>query len=62
MRITVDRDLCQGHARCCALAPEVYEIDDLGYIATTSREVPVPLEEAARRGAAVCPERVISLS
>lgn len=62
MKITIDRDRCQGHARCCAIAFDVFEIDDLGYIATQSGEIPDHLEHAARKGAAVCPERVITLS
>ncbi len=27
LRITVDLDLCQGHAACCAEAPDVFELD-----------------------------------
>ena len=30
MRIKVDREVCQGNARCFALAPEVYTLDDEG--------------------------------
>ena len=26
----VDRDECQGHAECVAIAPEVFELDDDG--------------------------------
>jgi ferredoxin len=61
MRVEIDGDRCAGHARCYALAPEVYEIDDDGYLATPSGEVPAGLEEQARRGADGCPERVITL-
>jgi ferredoxin len=27
MRIVVDRDLCEGHAQCCAAAPDVFKLD-----------------------------------
>jgi ferredoxin len=27
MRIVVDRDLCEGHAQCCAVAPDVFKLD-----------------------------------
>jgi ferredoxin len=27
---TVDRDLCVGHGRCYALAPEAFAADDMG--------------------------------
>ena len=28
MKVVVDRDLCEGHARCVEAAPAVFEIDD----------------------------------
>ncbi|MGY3080689.1 ferredoxin [Bradyrhizobium sp. LM6.10] len=30
LRIHVDPDKCQGHARCKALAPELFELDEYG--------------------------------
>jgi len=47
MRVRVDVDKCQGHARCAALAPEVYELDELGYNVTPLKEVPPEQEDAA---------------
>lgn len=61
MRIEVDHEACTGHGRCWSLAPEVYEADDDGYCATGVREVPVGLEDQARRAAANCPERAIAV-
>ena len=61
MRIEVDRAACTGHGRCYTLAPEVYDSDDDGYCATTAVDVPVGLEAQARRGAAGCPERAITV-
>ena len=61
MRIEVDHESCTGHGRCWSLAPEVYEADDDGYCATGVLEVPVELEEQARRAAASCPERAIAV-
>ena len=52
---------CTGHARCAMMAGECYEVDDNGY--NTHRgetiEVPLGLEEVARYGEVVCPERAI---
>ena len=31
MRVWIDPDLCQGHARCASLVPELFDIDDEGY-------------------------------
>ncbi|HEY1280827.1 MAG TPA: ferredoxin [Acidimicrobiales bacterium] len=62
MRVQVDRGLCTGHARCHAVAPDVYELDDLGYNAADGTVVvPTGREEAARLGAAACPERAIHI-
>jgi ferredoxin len=30
LKIHVDQDKCQGHARCKALAPELFELDQYG--------------------------------
>jgi ferredoxin len=31
MRIKVDGQLCQGHNRCSALAPDLFVLDDFGF-------------------------------
>jgi ferredoxin len=59
--LRVDADKCQGHARCNAVAPEVFELDEMGYTATRPGSVPAEKEDAARRGVAACPERVLAL-
>jgi len=62
VRIQVDKSLCQGHARCNAVAPEVYPLDELGYTNLDGEiEVPDELAEAALRGARSCPEMVITI-
>jgi len=50
---------CVGHARCAAVAPAVYELDDNGYLTPGVKEVPAGQEAAAARGARACPERAI---
>jgi ferredoxin len=30
LKVRVDRERCQGHARCFALAPELFELDQFG--------------------------------
>ncbi|MFE9096774.1 ferredoxin [Streptomyces sp. NPDC007264] len=62
MKITVDRNKCSGHARCNAVAPELFELDDAGYVTLEESEVPPHLEAQARRGVMACPERAVSLS
>jgi ferredoxin len=31
MRVKVSEGQCQGHARCLALVPEMFDLDDEGY-------------------------------
>lgn len=61
MRIRVEREKCQGHAMCSAVAPELFTLDDDGYSDIDVLEVPPGREEDARRGTAACPEGAIFL-
>jgi ferredoxin len=56
MKVSVDRTMCSGHARCVVYGPDVYELDELGYNTQDVDNVLPELEEQARRGAAACPE------
>lgn len=62
MRVHVDSEKCQGHNRCYALAPGLFQVDDYGY-ATERNDgvVPKDMEEKARLAVANCPERAIEL-
>jgi ferredoxin len=61
MKVIVNRSACVGHARCHHVAPELFALDDDGYIASTSFEVPAGQEALARRGVCACPERALSI-
>ena len=61
MRVELDLDVCQGHARCVAILPELFEVDDTGYARLRAEVVPAGLEDDAREAAAACPERAIAL-
>ncbi len=62
MKIRVDPDKCQGHARCYGLVPELFEVDDYG-LATVLGDgtVPAGLEERANLAIANCPEYAIEI-
>ena len=62
MKVRVDLDVCVGHGRCYALAPDVYGPDDRGHCEVLVAEVRRELEEQARAGEANCPERAITLT
>ncbi len=60
MRIRIDPDRCQGHARCFAISPELFEVDEYGYSSLrVEGDVPPQLEEKARLAVANCPEFAI---
>ena len=62
VKITYDREACQGHNRCYMLAPELFDTDDEGYaILLVEGEVPAELEEKARLAADNCPEFAIEI-
>ena len=61
MRVIVHREKCQGHARCWALAPELFDLDDEGFIVPGDLEVPAGAEKKARHGALSCPERALEI-
>jgi ferredoxin len=59
--VSLDQSKCSGHARCNAVAPEVYPLDDAGYCNIEELTVPAGLEQSARDGAAACPERALTI-
>ena len=62
MRITVNREHCQGHTMCAMTAPELFHLDDEdGHAYIESPDVPADLRDKARQGASACPERAITV-
>jgi ferredoxin len=62
MRLAVDPALCQGHNRCSAVAPDLFDIDDEGYAAAVGDGVvPAGSEELARLAVDNCPEQAVIL-
>ena len=59
MKIRINKAMCVGNARCAAVAPQLFPLDDDGYISVEEIAVPAGMEELARRGAKACPERII---
>jgi ferredoxin len=62
MRVRVDSDKCQGHGRCYALAPELFESDDFGNsVVVSDGVVPEGMEDRARLAVDNCPEYAIDI-
>lgn len=62
MRIVLESDKCQGHNRCYALAPELFDVDDYGQsVLLVDGDIPLDLVDKARLAAANCPEFAIKI-
>jgi ferredoxin len=63
LRLRVDQEKCQGHARCKSLAPELFDLDEYGNAHEVSDgAVPAGLEDKAWLANANCPEIAIEVT
>lgn len=62
MKVHVDQERCQGHGRCYALAPGLFEPDEIGNgVELGDGVVPAGQEDQARVAVANCPEQAIDV-
>jgi ferredoxin len=60
LRVRVDRERCQGHARCVAVAPELFDLDEFANSHEIGDGAVSPaLESKAWLAKASCPELAI---
>jgi ferredoxin len=63
LKIHVDQDKCQGHARCKSLAPELFNLDEFGNAHEIGDgSVPAGLEDKAWLARTNCPEIAIEVT
>lgn len=55
MIIDIKLPACEGHGLCAQTAPNIYELDEEGYVRLRVDEITPELEPAAEAGARVCP-------
>ena len=55
MRITIDWDLCQGHAQCMGEVPEVFAVDGAGKLTLRDEFPPESLRARLTIAARYCP-------
>ena len=61
--VRVEADKCQGHARCSALAPELFQLDEFGHAQQPLGICARPeLIEKAYIARANCPEEAIVIN
>ena len=62
MKVRVDESKCEGHGRCHALAPALFEIDDFGSSSVVGDgSVNSANEALVRLVAANCPEFAVEI-
>ena len=62
MKVSANLDLCQGHARCEDLCPEVFRTDDVeGKVVIANPEFPPALEAKVRIAVRNCPEGALRI-
>lgn len=59
--VSVDWDLCKGHANCMAEAPEIFHVDENGKLTVLDGTPPMALLEKARAAEKFCPSRAIRI-
>jgi ferredoxin len=63
MRLEIDRASCEGHGRCYAIAPELFEPDELGDGQVLGDgELTDDQVALAERAVANCPEQAITIT
>jgi ferredoxin len=60
MKVSIDRERCEGHGRCYSVCPELFEPDEVGQGRPIGAgEVPKALARGARLAEANCPEHAV---
>ncbi len=60
MKVKVNADMCEGHAKCQAAAPEVFRVGDDDVSVVLVDEVPEALKEKVDRAIRLCPRQAIA--
>lgn len=61
MKVLVDRERCEGNARCVGAAPTVFELGDDDQARIRIDRIGEALRPAVERAARLCPRQAISI-
>ncbi|HVX70854.1 MAG TPA: ferredoxin [Mycobacteriales bacterium] len=61
MKITVDRDLCQGHAMCEVEAPEVFRVGNSAQVELLVEQPDPASHDGVRLAVKYCPTHALSI-
>lgn len=60
--LEVDQVKCCGYGMCAELSPEVFSLDDNGFVVANRTEIPQDLMPATEDAVYSCPEGVLKLT
>ena len=60
--VEVEPDLCIAAGRCVAVAPELFDVDEDGFVVLLQERLTSELVDPAHTAAAVCPGRAITIT
>jgi ferredoxin len=61
MKVIVDLDRCEGHARCAELAPEVFALEADGYSRAILEQPDAALRAKVETAVRLCPRQALLL-
>jgi ferredoxin len=61
IRARAEPSACCGYGICAEICPQVFELDDNGFVTVAVHTVPSGLEAQAREAAAACPQGALAI-
>jgi len=61
MRVVIDELLCEGHALCEGIAPDIFEVGDDDMSRVRIDPIPPDRYEAVQNAVRACPKQAISI-
>jgi ferredoxin len=59
MKVNVDHDLCEGHAKCAKTAPDIFEVGDDDLSRVKMDDVPERFRDQVELAVRLCPRQAI---
>lgn len=60
IRAIAERSACCGYGICAEICPQVFKLDENGFVTIAVSVVPPDLEAQAREAAAACPQSALA--
>ena len=62
MKVVIDEMLCEGHALCMGIAPDIFEVGDDDMARVLMDEVPEERRDDVQNAVRTCPKQAISVA